>query len=207
MALDMTLGRTLYGAHAATVGALCLVLAFGRATHFNILVLLVLILFLLSLSILALTVLRRHGFATSTTLGLLLAPPLAVMCTGFASDAWRDSRWPADRPCLQRLAESATRDFPDVEPRTTVWLDGSSGSHLMHPRSQEIDDRMRACGLTSVAITSDQTEFLRDDLFLRAGGYVLRRQGLPPLSRCPYIMTHGSHPPRQDLGDGWYYCR
>jgi len=81
-------------------------------------------------------------------------------------------------------------------------------SHLAHPRSNEFAPRILACGLRDVTITSEQIEFLIDDLLVASGGYVFRHRSSAQVAECPYIMT-GVDEPRagQRLEERWYYCR
>jgi len=204
----VTLGRLLYAVQVAVVVTLGLLVVFGRSRYFPVLAILFLFGFILAGAIAALTVFRRKGFALRTTLLLFVAAPFVAVLAVTAHARWVDSRWPANRDCLQDLARSIVKEFEGLGESTIVRLTPHGESHLAHPRSNEFAPRILACGLRDVAISSEQIEFRVDDLLVASGGYVFRHRGSAQLTECPYIMTGVKEPiAGRRLEERWYYCR
>ena len=118
----VTLGRLLYAAHVTVVVTLGLLVVFGRSRYFPVLAILFLFGFILSVAIAALTVFRRKGFALRTTLLFFVAAPFVAVVAVAAHARWVDSRWPANRDCLQDLAQSIVKEFEGLGESTIVWL-------------------------------------------------------------------------------------
>jgi hypothetical protein len=205
----VTLAGTVYGAHSGVVAGLALLAVFGRSGNFHAFFVLWLVGFLLSAGITVLTLFRRRGFSYRRTLLVFALAAIVAISAVAAHEAWARTRWPGNRECLHRLAESVVKTFSDLTERQTVTLDGYGELHSAHARSPEFASQIRACGLSHVTVERDQIQLYSDELIFLSppGGYVFRYGGLPELTECPYGLTGRDGVPGRPLESRWYYCR